>query len=408
MGDAAAAAAMGARPRSRGALRRPDRRCLVAVRSEEQLLFLVLPLLGWIAWRFQQRGAAPAALIVSVIVTAAAAHDTGPFAGESLLSQMILLQSFNASVAFTSLLFASAVAERQELVAREQLTPAASSTNGNTASRRRCSAACSRIGSRRRSGSRSRRGTSRRRRDVYVGGDWYDIIPLGEGRLGLVIGDVAGHGVNAAATMGQIRMALRAYALDELAPDQALGRLNRLMRELQPGAMATVLYGHLDPATRDFVFANAGHPPPLLIRGPHDARLHRRRALAAGRRHAERRVPRRRRCGSIRVRRSCCTPTVWSSGARMSIDERLAAAAAGGRAKRPTTSNQCAITSCPRCSTRGPPTTSRSSRFGRSRSSARRLRLDGPALPGDGFVDSPFRRSLAHARTVSAGKWRSR
>ena len=43
------------------------------------------------------------------------------------------------------------------------------------------------------------------------------------------------------------------------------------MRELQPGAMATVLYGHLDPATRDFVFANAGHPPPLLIRGPHDA-----------------------------------------------------------------------------------------------------------------------------------------
>ena len=86
-----------------------------------------------------------------------------------------------------------------------------------------------------------------------------------------MIGDVAGHGVTAAATMGQIRMALRAYALDELAPDQALRRLNRLMRELQPGAMATVLYGHLDPATRDFVFANAGHPPPLLIRGPHDA-----------------------------------------------------------------------------------------------------------------------------------------
>ena len=94
--------------------------CLVAVRNQEQLLFLVLPLLGWIAWRFQQRGAAPAALLVSVIVIAAAADDMGPFAGESLLSQMILLQTFNASVAFTTLLFASAVSERQRLVEREQ------------------------------------------------------------------------------------------------------------------------------------------------------------------------------------------------------------------------------------------------------------------------------------------------
>jgi serine phosphatase RsbU (regulator of sigma subunit)/integral membrane sensor domain MASE1/anti-sigma regulatory factor (Ser/Thr protein kinase) len=243
---------------------------VVAVHSEEPLLFLVLPLLGWIAWRFQQRGAAPAALIASVIVTAAAAHDSGPFAGESLLSQMIVLQSFNASVAFTSLLFASAVAERQELVAREQLTQlelyqrehlVAGTLQRSLLPDRMPEALGLEVAAR----------YIPATRDVYVGGDWYDIIPLSEGRLGLVIGDVAGHGVSAAATMGQIRMALRAYALDELAPDQALTRLNRLMRELQPGAMATVLYGHLDPATRNFVFANAGHPPPLLIRGPHDA-----------------------------------------------------------------------------------------------------------------------------------------
>jgi serine phosphatase RsbU (regulator of sigma subunit)/integral membrane sensor domain MASE1/anti-sigma regulatory factor (Ser/Thr protein kinase) len=244
--------------------------CLVAVRAEEHLLFLVLPLLGWIAWRFQQRGAAPAALIASVIVTATAAHDVGPFAGESLLSQMILLQSFNASVAFTSLLFASAVAERQELVAREQLTQhelyqrehrVAGTLQRSLLPDRIPDALGLEVAAR----------YIPATRDVSVGGDWYDIIPLSEGRLGLVIGDVAGHGVSAAATMGQIRMALRAYALDELAPDQALVRLNRLMRELQPGAMATVLYGHLDPATRNFQFANAGHPPPLLIRGPHDA-----------------------------------------------------------------------------------------------------------------------------------------
>ena len=95
---------------------------------------------------------------------------------------------------------------------------------------------------------------------------------MGDGRLGLVIGDVAGHGVNAAAIMGQIRMALRAYAIDDLSPAAALGRLNRLMRELQPGAMATVLYAHLDMETRNLRFASAGHPPPLLMLGPRYAR----------------------------------------------------------------------------------------------------------------------------------------
>jgi serine phosphatase RsbU (regulator of sigma subunit)/integral membrane sensor domain MASE1/anti-sigma regulatory factor (Ser/Thr protein kinase) len=246
--------------------------CLVAVHNQEELLFLVLPLLGWIAWRFQQQGAAPAALLVSVVVIAAAADDIGPFAGESLLSQMILLQTFNASVAFTTLLFASAVSERQRLVEREQGTQRALYQREH-----RVATTLQRsllpehlpetIGLA--VASRYLPATT----DVAIGGDWYDIIALGDGRLGLVIGDVAGHGVNAAATMGQIRMALRAYAVDDLSPAEALGRLNRLMRELQPGAMATVLYAHLDPGTRDLRFANAGHPPPLLIIGPHNARF---------------------------------------------------------------------------------------------------------------------------------------
>ena len=143
--------------------------------------------------------------------------------------------------------------------------------------------------------------------------------------------------------MGQIRMALRAYALDELAPDQALRRLNRLMRELQPGAMATVLYGHLDPATRDFVFANAGHPPPLLIRGPHDAQYIEdgRSAPVGVTQNAEFRAA-----------------SLWfDPGASLvlytdglverrgtSIDDRLALLQRAAE-KRPTTSNQCAITS---------------------------------------------------------------
>lgn len=102
--------------------------------------------------------------------------------------------------------------------------------------------------------------------DVEVGGDWYDFIPLPDGRLGLAIGDVAGHGIGAAASMGQLRMALRAYALEDVSPAEALVRLNNLLIELQPGAMATLVYGQLDPETGAVRIARAGHPPPLVVR----------------------------------------------------------------------------------------------------------------------------------------------
>jgi serine phosphatase RsbU (regulator of sigma subunit)/anti-sigma regulatory factor (Ser/Thr protein kinase) len=244
--------------------------CVLSVRGPDGTLVLVLPVLGWIAWRFQLSGAAPAALLASVIVTTAAADDMGPFADESLATQMILLQSFNASVAFMCVLFASAVAERQQLVEREQDAQrelyqrehrVAGTLQRSLMTERLPQPAGLAVASRYLPAST----------EATIGGDWYDIIAL-EGRIGLVIGDVAGHGVSAAATMGQLRMALRAYALDGLPPAVALDRLNRLMRELQPGAMATVLYGHLDSESRNLCFASAGHPPPLLILGPHDAR----------------------------------------------------------------------------------------------------------------------------------------
>jgi PAS domain S-box-containing protein len=98
-----------------------------------------------------------------------------------------------------------------------------------------------------------------------VGGDWYDIFSLPDGRLGIVIGDVAGHGVGAAAAMGQLRVALRAYAMEMLSPAVSLQRLNRLLHEFQPGSMATMAYAHLNPDTGSVRMAKAGHPPPLLV-----------------------------------------------------------------------------------------------------------------------------------------------
>jgi serine phosphatase RsbU (regulator of sigma subunit)/anti-sigma regulatory factor (Ser/Thr protein kinase) len=98
-----------------------------------------------------------------------------------------------------------------------------------------------------------------------VGGDWYDTIPLPGGRIALVIGDVAGRGVDAAAMMGQLRSALRAYILEGLGPAQSLERLNRFMLSLAWDSMATACVLLLEPATGRLTYANAGHPPPHVL-----------------------------------------------------------------------------------------------------------------------------------------------
>jgi serine phosphatase RsbU (regulator of sigma subunit)/anti-sigma regulatory factor (Ser/Thr protein kinase) len=103
--------------------------------------------------------------------------------------------------------------------------------------------------------------------ELDVGGDWYDAIALGDGNVGIVIGDVAGHGLEAAAVMGQFRNALRAYALDGRGPAAAVERLNRLTRTFEQNDMATLVYGEFDATSNNMSFVRAGHPPPLL-RGP--------------------------------------------------------------------------------------------------------------------------------------------
>jgi serine phosphatase RsbU (regulator of sigma subunit)/anti-sigma regulatory factor (Ser/Thr protein kinase) len=97
-----------------------------------------------------------------------------------------------------------------------------------------------------------------------LGGDWYDVFPLAD-TVGLVIGDVVGRGFHAAALMAQLRSGLRAYALQGMAPHEALERLGQLLRQLEPGRSATLLYLLLDPHTGQAEVAAAGHPPPLLI-----------------------------------------------------------------------------------------------------------------------------------------------
>ena len=97
-----------------------------------------------------------------------------------------------------------------------------------------------------------------------VSGDLYDVVELSAGRIGVVIGDVQGRGAHAAAVMGQLRAALRAYAVLDVQPGQLLSYLDELVRGLNEEILVTCVYAIYDPFTRRCALANAGHPPPLL------------------------------------------------------------------------------------------------------------------------------------------------
>jgi phosphoserine phosphatase RsbU/P len=97
-----------------------------------------------------------------------------------------------------------------------------------------------------------------------VGGDWYDVFALPSGRLSIVIGDVAGSGLQAAVIMGRMRSALRAYSLETADPAEALRKLDRKIQYFEGDAMATVLYGIYDPESGRLTVSSAGHLPPVL------------------------------------------------------------------------------------------------------------------------------------------------
>ncbi|MFJ2606241.1 SpoIIE family protein phosphatase [Streptomyces sp. NPDC087425] len=107
-----------------------------------------------------------------------------------------------------------------------------------------------------------------------VGGDWFDVIPLSGMRVALVVGDVVGHGIQASATMGRLRTAVRTLADIDLAPDELLTHLDDLVVRLSaesggegsPGEVgATCLYGVYDPVSRRCTLARAGHPAPFVV-----------------------------------------------------------------------------------------------------------------------------------------------
>jgi phosphoserine phosphatase RsbU/P len=104
-----------------------------------------------------------------------------------------------------------------------------------------------------------------------LGGDWYDVFPLPSGEMCVVIGDVAGAGLQAAVIMGRIRSVMQGYALETADPGEVLDRLDRKMRYFEPDAMATVLCAMVSPARDQMRVCSAGHLPPILARPGHPA-----------------------------------------------------------------------------------------------------------------------------------------
>ena len=100
---------------------------------------------------------------------------------------------------------------------------------------------------------------------TQVGGDWYDVFVLDDGRVALVVGDVVGRGTRAAAVMGQLRTAIRAYAVHGLDPAGVMTSLDRVLQGVSGSAMATAVYVVIDTAAKTLELVTAGHPPPLLV-----------------------------------------------------------------------------------------------------------------------------------------------
>ena len=267
-----------------------------------RILFIALPLLGWAAWRLQLRGAAPAALIATLAATWAAARQVGPFEGTTRLEQMVTLQAFNASVALTSFFLAALVSERAKaagdlvLAAAELEQRVEQRTAQLTAANVRLvqeiherSEAQELLSHEEARAQREHQIAETLQRsllpdrlpdvpgvglaaryvpataDVQVGGDWYDVVQLPKGLIALAIGDVAGHGLQAAATMVQVRMALRAYALQDPSPPAVMHGVHQLVAQLPVPEMVTLIYLVFDPSTRELRWTNAGHPPALVV-----------------------------------------------------------------------------------------------------------------------------------------------
>jgi serine phosphatase RsbU (regulator of sigma subunit)/anti-sigma regulatory factor (Ser/Thr protein kinase)/transcriptional regulator with GAF, ATPase, and Fis domain len=110
-------------------------------------------------------------------------------------------------------------------------------------------------------------------RPLQVGGDWYDVVDLGDGRIAMIVGDCVGHGLAAATVMGQVRSACRALLLENRSPSAALAGLDRFAARLPGAQCTTAVCAVLNTDTGELVYSSAGHPPPILVHADGTTRI---------------------------------------------------------------------------------------------------------------------------------------
>lgn len=227
--------------------------------------YLTVPLLAWAAFRLGPRLTASMIVLLSVIAIIGTLDGRGPLVAVTQNDSLLLLQAFMAIMSLVFLPVAALVIERKEAEERLRQSEDRFRTlyqrEHDTVEVLQRSLLPTRLP--------DLPGLNIASRYIPatpepLGGDWFDILPLPDGRISLVIGDVAGRGVEAAAVMGKLRNALRAYALEGYSPKVVMERLHAAMA---PGELASIVLIALDPTTWRISYVNAGHVPPLVLNG---------------------------------------------------------------------------------------------------------------------------------------------
>lgn len=215
------------------------------------LAYPVYPWIVWSALRFRQRETTLAVAVCSGIAIFAAAAHLGRFAGTSSDASLIVLVTFMAVLAMTGLILGAAATERRR--ALEASTKVAETLQAAFLPERlpqretlSCDALYLAAGS-----------------EAHIGGDWYDVFELLDGRIVVSIGDVIGHGLTAAITAGRLRQSIFTAAYDTADPAGILQRVNRMLGS-HSSTIATALVAIVDADLSVMRYASAGHPPPML------------------------------------------------------------------------------------------------------------------------------------------------
>ena len=269
----------------------------VGVWSRYPVDYLFLPLLLWAGFRAGSRGVTLAAAAITVVTILATISGAGSFVGKTANELILLLEGFMAVITFTGLLIVA--------VRAQQLAADAALEAYNRVLEQRVAERTAEVGEKNRQleekqaridddlktaqilqasilptdfSDYARTGIAAFMKPALeVGGDFYDVFPLENGRLGLVVADVSGKGVAAAFFMAVTRTMLRSVALAGATPAECLGRVNEaLCRENPIDMFVTALYAELDEASGVVRFVNAGHCEPIVMAAGGEAQLLRR------------------------------------------------------------------------------------------------------------------------------------